>query len=65
MILSSEPVVTAGAIAGLVGALLVLLVAFGVPLDETQRNAILAVVIAAVPIVAAVWARSKVTPTGK
>ena len=52
--LRNEPVL----VTTLVGALLVLLVQFGVPLSDGQADAITALVIA----VLAVFARSKVSP---
>lgn len=63
--MSNEPVLAAGSIAGLVGAVLTLLVAFGVHVTEDQQKAILAVVVLVVPIVAAIIARSKVVPQAK
>lgn len=63
--MSNEPVLAAGTAAGLVGAVLTLLVAFGVHVTEDQQKAILAVVVLVVPIVAAIIARSKVTPVAK
>lgn len=57
-----EPILTSGAVAGAVTAVLSLLVAFGVPLTDDQRGAILGLA----PIVAALgtWAlaRRKTTP---
>lgn len=63
--MSDEPVVTAGAVAGIVGALLVLAVSFGMKITDDQQKAILAVVTLVAPIIAAWIARSKVTPTSK
>lgn len=60
-----EPVLAAGALAGIVGAVLVLLVSFGVRVTEDQQKAILAVVTLLAPIIAAWVARSKVTPMAK
>lgn len=58
-----EPVITANAIAGAVGAVLVMLVSLGViDLSPEQQAAILAAVVAVLPILAALWARLKVTP---
>lgn len=68
MNLSYEPVRIAAAVSGLIGAALVLLAAFGFPLTEEQRNAILAFVAAAVPIgvfIAGEIARSKSVPVAK
>ena len=65
MNLANEPVLAAGGLAGLVGAILVLLASFGVRITEDQQKAILAVITLAVPIIAAVWARSRVVPVSK
>ena len=45
--------------------MLVLLTVFGVRITEDQQKAILAVITLAVPIIAAVWARSRVVPQAK
>lgn len=58
-----EPVLTIGSVAALVAAILALLVAFGANLTDVQTQAILAVIAAAGPVVAALLARRKVTPT--
>ena len=63
--MSNEPVLTAASISAVVSAVLALLVAFGLDLSETQTAAILGVVGAVVPLVTAVVARAKVTPTSK
>lgn len=57
---ASEPVLNRGAIVAAVTALLALLVAFGVPLSDGQQAAILGLIAAAAPLVAAVWARRSV-----
>lgn len=66
--MKSEPVLTAGALAGVVMAALAMAVSLGwLRLDETQMGSIQAFLAAAlglaVPIAAAWWARSQVTPT--
>jgi apolipoprotein N-acyltransferase len=66
--MKSEPVLTAGAIAGVVMAFLGMAVSLGwLRLDEGQMQAIQAFVLPALglalPIAAAFYARSKVTPT--
>lgn len=58
-----EPVVTAATILSLVGAVLLLLRAYGVVISEDQHDAILAVVSIAGPLVAGWWARRRVTPS--
>jgi purine-cytosine permease-like protein len=57
---SSEPALSVGAVAAAVGAVLTLLVAFGVDLTEAQTEAILGVVLVAGPLVLAAITRSKV-----
>ena len=64
----NEPVVLAGAIVALVEAMIVMSVALGwLRLDESQLASIMGMVVAlaavVTPIVASVWARSKVYPT--
>lgn len=59
----TEPVVVANAIAALLSAGIVALVALGyLPWDETQQAAVMGVVVAAVNVIAAVWARQRTTP---
>lgn len=62
---SSEPAITTGMVTGLVAALIVALVAFGVPVTDDQREAVLALIAAGGPIVAALFIRGKVTPNAK
>lgn len=57
---ATEPVFNRGLVVAAVTALLALLVAFGVPIDDAQQTAILGFIAAAAPIVAAVWARRSV-----
>jgi hypothetical protein len=59
---SREPAVVIGTVTSVVTAVLALVVAFGLELTDDQRNAILGVVGAAAPIVAALLVRPKVTP---
>ncbi len=66
--MKSEPVLTAGAIAGVVVAFLTMAVSLGwLRLDEAQMQAIQAFILPALglilPVAAALWARGKVTPT--
>ena len=62
-IATNEPVVSAATIAGAIGAILVALVSLKVVnLTPEQSAAIMAAVVAVLPIVMAFWARSRVTP---
>ena len=63
--MKTEPAVTIGAVTSAVASLLALLVAFGVDLTQEQQVAVLGVVAAVGPLVAAVLTRRKVTPTGR
>lgn len=56
----SEPLLTVGTIGTVVASALVLLVAFGAPLTEEQRAAVLALVAALAPVITAWIGRSKV-----
>ena len=53
------------AITGLVVAVITLVVAFGVPIDDSQRSAIVGVVGAVLAILGAGVVRSQVTPLAK
>lgn len=57
-----EPSVTVGAVVAFVTAALALLVSFGLGLDAEQQAAILGFTAVAVPLVAALLIRPKVTP---
>jgi hypothetical protein len=57
---SSEPALYVGAITAVVSAVIGLLVAFGLDLTEKQTGAILALTLAAAPMVSAVITRAKV-----
>lgn len=57
---SGEPALTVGGVSAAVGAVLTLLIAFGVDLTETQTKAILGVVLVAGPLVVAAITRAKV-----
>ena len=57
-----EPLVTVASITALVGALIALLVSFGVKLTGDQQTAILAVTTVVAPLLVAAIARRKVTP---
>src|SRR5262249_728546 len=59
--LDSQPV-TATAIVTLIGALLAVAIAFGAPITDQQRDAILALATAVVPIAFALIIRPNVTP---
>lgn len=61
--MSKEPVVIANSIAALVSAIIVAAVALGyLPWSPEQQAAVMAVVVAAVNVVAGVWARQQSTP---
>lgn len=60
--MKNEPAITIGGISAAVGAVIALCVAFGVPLTEDQQIAILGVVAALGPIIAAVITRRFVSP---
>lgn len=62
--LKNEPVVSAAVITGLVGAILRLLISFGIDITGDQVEAILDVVTLAAPIVGALIARRFVTRNG-
>ena len=60
-LLRNEPVVSAAVITALVGALLRLLIAFGIDISSDQVEAILDLVTLAAPIIGALIARRFVT----
>lgn len=57
---STEPALSAGAVAAAIGAVLTLLMSFGVDLTESQTKAILGVVLIAGPVVVAAVIRARV-----
>lgn len=57
-----EPLLNTATITALGSALVALLVAFGLPLNDTQETAIIGLVSVVAPLVVALVARSKVTP---
>ena len=59
-VLRTEPARLIGAVTALVTAGIALLVAFGVPLTDTQQVAILSVVAAVAPLLAALVIRERV-----
>lgn len=61
----SEPAITAGSITALVTAVIALLVAFGVPLTDLEREAILGLVAVLAPLAVALLVRPHVTPTAR
>lgn len=61
----NEPLITASGVTALVAALIALLVAFGVPVTDQQREAILSLVAILAPLAVALLARAHVTPTVK
>lgn len=62
---STEPAITTAGVVALVAAVLAAAVAFGAPITDDQREAILTVIATAGPIVAGVIIRGKVTPNAK
>jgi len=61
--MKTEPVVTIAGIQAAVAAVLTLLVSFGVPLSQEQQVAIMGVAATLLPVLFAIWTRSKVTPS--
>lgn len=63
----NEPAVVSGVITAAAGATIALIVAFGAPVTEEQRAAILGVIPPYVVLImaAVVWIRSKVIPAGQ
>ena len=61
--MNKEPVITIAAIQATIVAVLSLLTAFGVDLTQEQQVAIVGVAGTVLPLIFAVWARSKVTPS--
>lgn len=59
---AAEPVLSAAGVTAVVTAGIALLVAFGVPITDAQTVAVIGFVGVLGPIVAAVWARRRVTP---
>ncbi len=62
--MKTEPVISTATITAAVSAVIGVLVAFGVPLSEDQKVAVLALVAVAAPLVV-ILARKYVTPNGK
>lgn len=60
--MNREPVLTTAAVAAVITALVALLKSFGVPISDDMAIALVGVVGAAGPMVAAFVARGKVTP---
>jgi len=56
----AEPAVTIGMISTAVAALLTLIVALGLPINDHVQAALLAVIATAAPIVTALWTRGRV-----
>jgi hypothetical protein len=59
--MQTEPLITIGSITGAVTAIIALLVAYNVSIDETQTKAILGVVAVVAPFVVAFAGRGKVS----
>lgn len=62
-IMQKEPVMLAATIVSLVGAVIALLIAFGVDLTQEQTAAIVGLTNVVAPLVAALFVRAKVSPT--
>ena len=62
--MTREPVALSAAIVATVNAFLILLVSFGVELTPDQTAAIMGFTNMLLALVAAVWTRARVTPTG-
>lgn len=60
-----EPVITGSFIQSLVGAVLALLIAFGVNLTDLQTAAILGVFIVLAPVITGLFQRSRVSPVSR
>lgn len=60
--MKSEPVITIAGVQACVAAVLSLLVAFGVDITQEQQVAVLGVAATVLPVLFAIWTRSKVTP---
>lgn len=60
---SNEPAVTRGVAVALVAAVIGVVVAFGVPVTDDQRDAVLILVGVAAPLIGAWWTRRHVTPS--
>lgn len=61
--MKSEPLVTTAVVTSLVGAVLALLSAFGVPLSHEQQAAISGLALVVAPLVVALVVRPRVTPS--
>lgn len=60
----SEPAITVGTVTAAVTAIIALLVALGIPITDDLKVAVIGVVAAGAPIVAALITRPRVTPNG-
>lgn len=58
----NEPLVTVASVTALVAAVVGVLVAFGVPLDDAQEKALLGLAAVVAPFVVAYFGRKRVTP---
>ena len=58
----TQPVITSATVTSLVAAVLVLVVSFGVPITDNQRNAIISVVAIVAPLGVIWYAQRKTTP---
>lgn len=64
-VVKREPVAIGASIVGVVNAVLVLLVAFGVELSPEQTAAVMGVANAVVVTATAIWTRARVSPVEK
>lgn len=59
---TKEPVIATASITAVVAAVITALIAFGVPLTDDQEKALLGLVAVVGPLIAAHFARKRVTP---
>lgn len=63
--MNTEPAITAGTITAIAAAIIAVLVAFAVPLTDTQQTAILGLIGVLAPIILMLIVRPAVTPNSK
>lgn len=61
----NEPALTAGSVVAIVAAIVAVAIAFGAPITQQQKDAILTLVAAIAPIAVALLVRPHVTPVAK
>lgn len=59
---NNEPIITANLITTLAGAILAVIVAFGVPIDLELKAALISLIAILAPVIATFWARKNSTP---